>query len=88
MHIISCHMNFRDYPTSKEHFSLKWSFVGKLSKLLVTVPFSINYRSQIENLVSDYTTSSSELLLLNIKKQFFFKAIVYAKIYNLISVYI
>jgi len=28
--------------------------VGQLSKLFVTFPFSINYRSQIENQVSNY----------------------------------
>jgi hypothetical protein len=33
---------------------LKWSLGGPLSKLCVTPPFSINFRCQIENQVSDY----------------------------------
>jgi hypothetical protein len=33
---------------------LKWSLGGPLSKLCLTPPFSINFRCQIENQVSDY----------------------------------
>ena len=33
---------------------MKWSLGGPLSKLCVTLPFSINFRCQIENQVSDY----------------------------------
>ena len=33
---------------------MKWSLGGPLSKLCVTPPFSINFRCQIENQVSDY----------------------------------
>ena len=35
-------------------FELKWYVVGPLLKLCVTLPFSINFRSKIENQVSDY----------------------------------
>jgi hypothetical protein len=35
-------------------FELKLSLGGPLSKLCVTLPFSINFRCQIENQVSDY----------------------------------
>jgi hypothetical protein len=37
-----------------QKFELKWSLGGPLSKLCVTPPFSINFRCQIENQVSDY----------------------------------
>ena len=37
-----------------QKFQLKWSLGGPLSKLCVTPPFSINFRCQIENQVSDY----------------------------------
>jgi hypothetical protein len=37
-----------------QKFELKWSLGGPLSKLRVTPPFSINFRCQIENQVSDY----------------------------------
>jgi hypothetical protein len=37
-----------------QKFELKWSLGGPLSKLCVTAPFSINFRCQIENQVSDY----------------------------------
>jgi hypothetical protein len=37
-----------------QKFELKWSLDGPLSKLCVTPPFSINFRCQIENQVSDY----------------------------------
>ena len=37
-----------------QKFELKWSFGGPLSKLCITPPFSINFRCQIENQVSDY----------------------------------
>ena len=37
-----------------QKFELKWSFGGPLSKLCVTPPFSINFRCQIKNQVSDY----------------------------------
>ena len=35
-------------------FELKWSLVGQLSKLFMTLTFSIKFRSQIEDKVSDY----------------------------------
>ena len=35
-------------------FELKWSLGGPLCKLRATPPFSINFRCQIENQVSDY----------------------------------
>jgi hypothetical protein len=37
-----------------QKFELKWSLGGPLSKLCVPPPFSINFRCQIENQVSDY----------------------------------
>ena len=37
-----------------QKFELKGSLGGPLSKLCVTPPFSINFRCQIENQVSDY----------------------------------
>ena len=37
-----------------QKFELKWSSGGPLSKLCETPPFSINFRCQIENQVSDY----------------------------------
>jgi hypothetical protein len=37
-----------------QKFELKCSLDGPLSKLCVTPPFSINFRCQIENQVSDY----------------------------------
>jgi hypothetical protein len=37
-----------------QKFELKCSLGGPLSKLCVTPPFSINFRCQIENQVSDY----------------------------------
>jgi hypothetical protein len=37
-----------------QKFELKWSLGGPLSKLCVKPPFSINFRCQIENQVSDY----------------------------------
>jgi hypothetical protein len=37
-----------------QKFELKWSLGGPLSKLCVIPPFSINFRCQIENQVSDY----------------------------------
>ena len=37
-----------------QKFELKWSLGGPLSKLCVAPPFSINFRCQIENQVSDY----------------------------------
>ena len=37
-----------------QKFELKWSLGCPLSKLCVTPPFSINFRCQIENQVSDY----------------------------------
>ena len=37
-----------------QKFELKLSFGGPLSKLCVTPPFSINFRCQIKNQVSDY----------------------------------
>jgi hypothetical protein len=37
-----------------QEFELKWSLGGPLSKLCVTPPFSINFRWQFENQVSDY----------------------------------
>ena len=39
---------------STQKFELKWSLVGELSKLFVTLPYSINFRSKIENQISDY----------------------------------
>jgi hypothetical protein len=47
---------FRIKITSKsfaQKFELKRSLGGPLSKLCVTPPFSINFRCQIENQVSD-----------------------------------
>ena len=35
-------------------FELKWSLVGQLSKLFVTLPFSINFRSKLKTWLSDY----------------------------------
>ena len=35
-------------------FELIWSLLGGLSKLFVILPFSTNFRSQIENQMSDY----------------------------------
>jgi hypothetical protein len=49
--------NYEIKITSKSFalkFELKWSLGGPLSKLCVTPPFSINFRCQIENQVSDY----------------------------------
>jgi hypothetical protein len=40
--------------SSAKTFELKWSLDGKLAKLFVTLPFSLNFRSQSENQVSDY----------------------------------
>ena len=40
--------------SSTKKFELKWSLFCQLSKLFVTLPFSISLRSQIENQVSDY----------------------------------
>jgi hypothetical protein len=37
-----------------QKFELKWSLGGPLSKLCVIPPFSINFRCQTENQVSDY----------------------------------
>jgi hypothetical protein len=56
-----------------QKFELKWSFGGPLSKLCVTPAFSINFRCQIKNQVSDYRLlGASSLhvitLLLDIKK--------------------
>jgi hypothetical protein len=42
------------YTNYAQKFELKWSLGGPLSKLCVTPPFSINFRCQIENQVSDY----------------------------------
>jgi hypothetical protein len=67
-----------------QKFELKWSLGGPLSKLCVTPPFSINFRCQIENKVSDYrllgassflnsqdTTSSNLFVIINhLKKKF------------------
>ena len=46
-----------------QKFELKLSLGGPLSKLCVTLPFSINFRYQIENQVSDYRVlgASSQL---------------------------
>jgi len=35
-------------------FELRWFLVGQLAKLFITLAFSINFKSQIENKVSDY----------------------------------
>ena len=40
--------------SSDKKFELKVSLDGELSKLFVTLPFSMNYRSQIENQVNYY----------------------------------
>jgi hypothetical protein len=37
-----------------QKFELIWSLLGEFSKLFVTLPFSISFRSQIENQMSDY----------------------------------
>jgi hypothetical protein len=43
---------FQQFYTTKK-FELKWALVGELSKLFVTLPFSLSFRSQIENQVSN-----------------------------------
>ena len=43
-----------DKKSFAQKFELKWSLGGLLSKWCVTPPFSINFRCQIENQVSDY----------------------------------
>ena len=60
-YILCFSVRFEEYYeikiTSKcvaQKFELKWSSDGPLSKLCVTPPFSINFRCQIENQVSDY----------------------------------
>jgi hypothetical protein len=44
-------------------FELKWFLGSPLSKLCVTPPFSINFRCQIENQVSDYRLLGASSLL-------------------------
>jgi hypothetical protein len=42
---------------------LKLSLVGQLSKIFVTLPITINFRSQIENQVSDYRLMGASSVL-------------------------
>ena len=44
----------RFFSASLFRLGILWSLGGPLSKLCVTPPFSINFRCQIENQVSDY----------------------------------
>jgi hypothetical protein len=48
-----------------QKFELKWSFGGPLSKLCVTPPFSINFRCQIKNQVSDYRLLGASSFMFN-----------------------
>jgi hypothetical protein len=52
---------------------LKWSFGGPLSKLCVTSPFSINFRCQIKNQVSDYRILGASISLISKYKKILFR---------------
>jgi hypothetical protein len=54
-------------------FELKWSFGGPLSKLCVTPPFSINFRCQIKNQVSDYRILGASSSLISKYKKILFR---------------
>ena len=53
------------WKSSAQTFELTWSLVGLLSKLFMTLLFSINFRSQIENQLTDYRLLGASSFLLD-----------------------
>ena len=69
---------FRNIMRKKSHQNLllgnlSWSFGDPLSKLCVTPPFSINFRCQIKNQVSDYRLLGASSSLISKYKKILFR---------------
>jgi hypothetical protein len=56
-----------------QKFELKQSFGGPLSKLCATPPFSINFKCQIKNQVSDYRILGASSSLISKYKKILFR---------------